>query len=119
MDLNEDIKLKCEWCKSNINQKVNIIAGLKTKPNVYFCDIVCAKIYHDTISKLTVKEDNFRKAYITKILKEREKKLYEKIATVSFEFLPRMHYGYNFKDDAEISPKMFKEKCLKLILAGI
>lgn len=113
MELSDEIKNRCEWCDNHIN--FNYLTAITSENKlIVFCDIVCAKIYHDNCVNIKIKNNTYTNAYIAGTLKERDKKMYEKTEELLFQNLPIMKYNKDL-----ITKKEFKVKCDRLIFTGL
>ena len=53
-----------------------------------FCDIVCAKLFHDNISNVKIDMKKYNMYYTNNQLSSPAKKIYEKMGSVMFNMLP-------------------------------
>ena len=104
MELKDDEKKLCSWCRSVI--KIHYIVS----DSKYFCDVICAKIFNDNVAKIDITENTFINGYINNSLREKDKKLYEKTAELCFGTLPLMKFDGGSK-------KEFKSNCYRLVLS--
>ena len=75
----------CEWCKREIKQ--NPAFGTTDNKKLTFCDIFCAKLYNDNISKIDFNFDSFTRDYYRDNSKKLVK-IYERCKDLLFEELP-------------------------------
>ena len=76
--------IEAEWCKREIKQ--NPAFGMSDK-KLIFCDIFCAKLYNDNVTKIEFNFDLFTKDY-HKSNSKKLNKIYERCKDLLFEELP-------------------------------
>ena len=86
LNINQKIEnnMNCVMCHGKIKD-----CGLYSlHHNLMFCDLICAKIYSDNISKIDIDFQLYRNNYISKKLSVSAEKIYQKYKYKFFQQLP-------------------------------
>ena len=84
MDFDKSLDSKCSFCGSSIKLAPVECIGNKCK----FCDIACAKLYHDNVERIKIKVKEYNACYTNNQLTAKAKRIYEKMNSTLFDMLP-------------------------------
>ena len=93
---------KCDFCKENIHgaclncSDYNDDIINNTSNEYHFCDILCAKLYNDNISKLSVNYNDYRQKYLHNLLSKYAATIYELCKNKLF--IEIIDYKFNEKE---------------------
>lgn len=95
-ELNEDTSMlkHCSFC----NEEIKGMPASSLDKSLLFCDIVCAKLYYDTIHRFKFNKREYNNFYINDQLTNRASEIYSHLGGIMFELLPYTHIDGNIND---------------------
>lgn len=85
--MDDSLNPYCDWCRKEIKEPPAIGKTLEDESIKMFCDIICAKLYNDSINRIDFDFDRFT-SYYHRTFSKLSKKMYEKCKDSLFEELP-------------------------------
>lgn len=89
-DIDTPLILKCSICGQTFYSVTNVICYTEDNSTPSLCDILCAKIYNDTVEPLSLDEIIYYKLYKVE-LNIRQREIYGLCNGILFQQLPLIH----------------------------
>lgn len=84
MDFNHEFDNRCSFCE----QAISFVPVTVFNNDCCFCNLVCAKLYHDHEQQIKPNMHEYHSAYLQKQLSKLSIDIYEKLNGTMFNMLP-------------------------------